>query len=294
MKNKIWILGVIILTIFLLLCLIYYINTEEGFTSVTCLTGQASTDENPCVCPSGLTFNASNICVTAITTSNSALRQNYTCSDPNQTYMYDRFSRAVISDMTNGCNWSGGAAGAGTAAPCRYENSLSNLGPGQTYELCNSWITGIQNLCLPTCPTGFTYYSKDSTLCMPTSNNCTNTADLSSNILQSWNQVCGPLMRMELNLTSTLTSISSVTSTLNAQYIFAQSNINKLSNYSYTSGHSNTFITSRDAYFPALLSSFNILSNVNNSTTSNYNLLNSAKIGYDNLYYSLHCDTYIP
>jgi len=287
MKNKFWIIGVISLIIFLLLCIIYYINTTiEGY--------QASCDNT---CPKDLmthvqyVHNANCQCVAPVQTSDAYIRENATCSDSNQYYMYDRFSKAVFADMTKPLNKTKGA--------CSYESTLSTLGPykdayDQGYVLSN-W-NGIENLCIAKCPYGFKPYDKDDTLCIADKDNykCKNTPDLSSNILQSWEQVCGPFMRTELILNSTLNSISNVTSTLNSQYSLSYLNMTNLSNniFSYTGPNRDNNITNRTTYFPKILDNYYNLSSITLSTNNNYVTLSTSKDVFDKLYFKMNCDTY--
>lgn len=292
MKEKYWILGVIILIIFLLLLCIN--STKEGFS---CPSGaNLANDGTTCVdCRTvkGTIFSShygtNGGCVPIPITINSPLRVDNTCSDPNQSVVYDRFAGAVYADMTKTDNQ---VANGGT--PCSYENkqnlktSLSNI----QYDLLPSPYMGISNinLCLPKCTSfkGYTQSPDDFTLCL--GDTCHNTPDLSNNILDSWYQVCGPLTKTELMYRSTLNSVSSITSTMNAATFFASSNINTLSNKIYSSSK-NTNI--RDIFFPPILSNYTSLLNLTNTIDSNYNLLQTDKNMFDTNYYSLLCDRYI-
>ena len=287
MKEKYWILGVIILIIFLLLLCIN--STKEGFScpSGTYLANDGSVCVD-CRTVKGTIFSShygtNGGCAPIPITINSPLRIDNTCSDPNQTAVYDRFAGAVYADMTKTLN---NVANGGT--PCSYENTLnSNI----QYDLLPNPYMGISNinLCLPKCTTfkGYIQSPNDFTLCLGST--CHNTPDLSNNILDSWYQVCGPLTKTELMYTSTLNSISSITSTMNAATFMATSNINVLSNKIYSSSK-NTNV--RDIFYPPILSNQTSLYNLTASIDSNYNLLQTDKNMFDSNYYSLLCDRYI-
>ena len=292
MKEKYWILGVIILIIFLLLLCIK--STKEGF----CDPGYNLTKNGQCVdCRNvkgttfSLNYGTNGGCAPIPITINSPLRQDNTCSDPNQIAIYDRFAGAVFADMTKPDNIK--STSSPNNKPCDYENkknlksSLSNI----QYDLLDTPYMGISNIniCLPKCTSfkGYTQSANDITLCL--GDTCHNTPDLSNNILDSWYQVCGPLMKTSLMYTSTLNSISSITSTMNSATYMATSNINVLSNKIYNSAL-NTSI--RNIFFPPILANYNSLVNLTANIGSNYNLLQTDKNMFDSNYYSLLCDRY--
>lgn len=275
MNKKIWILGILVLCILLL-----FNTTYEGFES--CLSGQVR--------------NMEDICVYPVKVKNTPLRTNKTCSDPSQIYIYDKFDGAVISDSTQKDNIDDG--------PCTYESKkkgvpedlYTGLGgvsvASANYDIIPHYY-GMTNLCLPNCPAGFTEYQYDSSLCISADGNCHNTPDLSSNILDSWRQVCGPLTKTEHNLTSTINSISNVTATIDKQFDIINSNVERLGYGMYEYNGTNTNIpTLRDARFPNIMSNYEDLNTMYSKTNNEYSFLKEAKSYFDNVYKSYYCDRY--
>ena len=276
MNKNLWILGILVLCILLL-----FSTSYEGF--VTCGTGQV--------------LNIEGVCVYPVKVKNSKIRQNNTCSDPRQQNVIDRFDGAVLSDENRPEN---------VGAPCTYESKkkgipsdyiVNALDPrsaaAANYEVIPAYY-GMTNLCLPKCDTkkGYTKSPNDDSLCV--SSECQNTADLSSNILDSWRQVCGPFTKTEHNLTSTINSISNVTDTLRKQFSIISSNVNKLSNgmYSYI-GTNNDYKGARGNRFPNILSNYNTLNNAYSNTNIEYESIQEQKSYFDTLYNDkYYCDRY--
>ena len=306
MKNKKWILGIILILICILLAWTRW-TTYEGFK--TCYGGQHSVN-GVCVCPDGQKLNAasnlcicsdpnqymkpytttcvcsnpnfivsnlSNTCIPNIVVTNSPVRNDNTCSDKKQRNMYDRFDDAIWADMTR-VNTSNTA--------CAYESSNSGLHYDITTYMDNS------NLCLPKCPSNYTVYDKDITMCIATS--CMNTPDLSSNILNSWRQVCGPLYKTQLDFTSTLQSVSSVTGTLNEQYGTATINVQTLSNNMFMTSNTASDASKqvRTTQWTPILSNYYTLHDSVNVANSNYAGMLSTKSEFGTYYSSFLCDRY--
>ena len=299
MKHKKWILGIILLLICILFAYTTYTTwlTYEGFSGCPtgtknvggyCVCSSPDQKQDPksgnCVCSNAhyVVSNMSNsetyntpICIPNVITANAPVRNDNTCSDGRQTYTFDRFARAVYADMSKPVNIKYGA--------CTYESSNNNV----KYNLLSNYFD-TTNLCLEACPSNFSLSPTDNTLCI--ANSCLNTTDLSYNIIDSWRQVCGPLYKTQLQFTSTLNSVSSVTGSLNIQYQTASNDVGLLSNGMYVSGAPNASI--RDLRFPAIQSNYMNMANIISDTNKNYKSLNATKSNFDSYYYSFLCDRY--
>lgn len=312
MKNKKYILRIILILICILFAWTTYTSWfpstyYEGF--ITCYGGQRSVN-GVCVCPEGQKLNAasnlcicsdpnqymksnsttcvcidptyivsnlSNTCIPNVVVANSPVRNDNTCSDKNQKNYYDRFDDAIWADITR--------VHPGIL-PCAYESSNSGL----SYDVTT--YMGKSNLCLPKCPSNYTIYDKDNTLCIATS--CMNTPDLSSNILNSWRQVCGPLYKTQVNFTSTLQSVSSVTGALNEQYGTATINVQTLSNNMFMTANtaSDASKVVRSNQWTPILSNYYTLLDTVTAANSNYAGMQITKSQFDTYYSSFLCDRY--
>jgi hypothetical protein len=261
-----WILGIIL---FLLVIGIFYLwNTQEA------LNNEGFSD-----CADGLIKNDQSNCVPHIAPANAPLRIDNTCPDPNQSSVYDRFAQGVWADMSQPMNKDKGA--------CKYEQQTAPS--GITYS--NYTYKGNPNVCLPDCPSNYLPSSNDFTLCIAQA--CYNTEDLSSNILASWRQNCGPMYKTQLDFTSTLRSVSTVTGAINNQFAIASNNINYLSNGAYSVNvidASNKL--NRDNDFPNILSNYYNIQTLTNQTNAKYNALLASKSNFDINYYAFQCDLY--
>ena len=205
----------------------------------------------------------------------SPIRQDNTCSDSDQTYLLDRFDYTV---------------------PYIPGTSTCPTINGITYVSCNYFG---QSNCIVPCiaADGWITYSNDRSLCIRTDGLCKGTADLSQNIQESWAKNCSVIYKQYWNLNSTIKSISSVTGTINDQFIFIDSNIKYLSNGVYSNydcrnpANSNKCYI-RDLRYPDILSNYNTLQSIRNVVNSNYINLSNKQNAFSNIYSSFSCDKY--
>lgn len=289
-----WILGIILFL--LVICIIYLWNTNEGFdvaavevcpnpsfirnSEGVCVAPPLAHDDGKCDDPS-LIPNDHGYCVAHVAPANAQLRIDNSCPDPNQSSVYDRFTQGVWADMSQPMN-----QGA-TSNICKYEQQSAPTG----IIYSNYTYKGNPNVCLPDCPSNFIPSPNDFTLCIAQA--CYNTEDLSSNIIASWRQNCGPMYKTQLDFTSTLRSVSTVTASINNQFAIASNNMNYLSNGAYSVNvidASNKLF--RDSDFPNILLNYNTLQNLTNLTNTKYNNLLSSKSNFDANYYAFKCDLY--
>jgi hypothetical protein len=195
----------------------------------------------------------------------SAVRQNNTCSDPEMTYIYDRFAKATMK---------GQEACAAEFTACNYF--------GLTY-------------CLPNCKAGYTTLSNDTTFCVRTDGKCSISRNLSNIIEGNWAQVCSPLHKTNANLLSTMGSISTVMSTINNQFTTVSSNYISFSNNIRTySGNEPTRVLLRDNVFNTVVTSNYIdLRNLRESINSNFNVLSNKKDRFNLIFNSFDCANYM-
>lgn len=194
------------------------------------------------------------------------VRQNKTCSDPEMKYIVDRFDRAYIKDPQKSCD----------------SGFSEYLFQGLTY-------------CLPNCETGYVTFSNDTSFCIRRDERCQISRNLSNEIEGNWAEVCGPLYKTNLNLMSTMGSISSVINTINSQYNTLNSNYINFSNVinSYN-GPDTAKILLRDSVFnTAVTSNYLDLKTLKNTIESNYNSLSNKKNRFDSIYNSFDCATYM-
>lgn len=202
---------------------------------------------------------------------NSQIRIDNTCSDPQQTNVFDRFTFVQPLSKDGNCD--------------PYTNYIKYTGfPFDT-----------QNVCLPKCDPdkGWYEYQFDRTYCVRS--NCVNTLDLSGQIKASWTNVCGPIAKQNYTLTSTLQSISSVSQTFTSQFRNVQSNYVSLSNnmFSYNCSINPNNCSIRDTRFPALASNYQTLNML--TTNINYNAqdLSNKMAPLTRAYNSFGCDLFI-
>ena len=290
-----WILGIILFL--LVICILYLWNTNEGFfdtevaaqyrgcpnpiftrnSAGVCIAPPLAKADNTCDDPK-LLANDHGYCVPKIKPSNGPLRIDNTCPDPDQSSVYDRFAQGVWADMTQSKNKDN---------VCSYEQQTAPT--NITYK--PYVYKGNSNVCLPDCPLNFIPYVNDFTLCI--AQECYNTIDLSSNILTSWRQNCGPMYKTQINFTSTLNSVSSVTASINNQFLLAQSNINTLSNGIYaTTMNDVSNVSSRNKFYPNIISNYYNIQNLKSQTNQKYNSMLATKSNFDSNYYTFQCDLY--
>ena len=205
---------------------------------------------------------------------NTPLRADKTCSDPKMMNRIDRFHYVTNYDPIHGCG------GNGEAYP--------------TYRQYNYF--GNSNICLPNCPDMYKLDPNDHTYCVATNDLCYLTPDLSSNILNNWSKVCGPLYKFNDNINSTIGSISSVVSTINVQYKLLTPVMNGPNNFlTLLSNGSpddtlNRFSTN---FYPGIVSNYNDIYSYQAIINSNYIELNNKKNNFDIMYNSFNCANYM-
>lgn len=193
------------------------------------------------------------------------IRSNGTCSDPEMNYIYDRYSYAYPYP-SDGCS-------AGYSSNSYY---------GIPY-------------CVPNCPTGYIAYSNDPTLCIRSDGKCGLSSDLNSTIQMSWAQVCGPIYKANINVLSTMGSISTVVSTINSQFYTLDSNFGSFSNTitSYNGGNSSYSNLRNTVFNNNIISNYYELRNLTASVNSNFNELSNKKSRFDYIYNAFDCANYM-
>ena len=193
------------------------------------------------------------------------VRENITCSDPDMEYIYDRFDKAFIKK---------------TGEACATNFTLSNY-------------FGIE-YCIPNCKSGYTPFSNDASFCVRTDGKCQLSKDLSNTIQNSWAQVCGPLYKTNVNILSTMGSISTVISTINNQYNTIGSNFISYSNtlQSYNGNDSTKQMLKRDVFDTIVLSNYLDLTTLKTTIQSNYIMMSNKKDRFDSIYNSFDCGNY--
>jgi len=160
-----------------------------------------------------------------------------------------------------------------------------------------------KKICLAECPSNYTISSSDNTICIRNDNNCIYTADLSGNIQNNWNKTCSALYKQNINITSTINSISNVVSTFSKHTSTVRSNYNllntQLNSYITTNSLStdNTIISKRNNYttnFGDITNSYsNLYSNIQSNISDRYNTLQSDKLRFDTLFNKLGCSNFM-
>ena len=201
-------------------------------------------------------------------TGDSPVRVDFSCADSDQQNVFDRFNYAQDAKSNGIC-------------------------PSNYTKLANYF--GLTNLCLPNCPPGYTISPVDNTLCI--ANSCRNSADLSYNIIDSWNRTCSVIYQQQYRLTSTLASISTVTDSFRKQSGSVKSTYNDLNNSLQgidcsLPGNPHKCII-RNRHMSNIDSTYNTLMNITSNINYNYNYLSNRKSSYDSVYYDLLCDRYM-
>lgn len=201
-------------------------------------------------------------------TGDSPVRVDFSCADSDQQNVFDRFNYAQDAKSNGIC-------------------------PSNYTKLTNYF--GLTNLCLPNCPPGYTISPVDNTLCI--ANSCRNSADLSYNIIDSWNRTCSVIYQQQYRLTSTLASISTVTDSFRKQSGSVKSTYNDLNNSLQgidcsLPGNPHKCII-RNRHMSNIDSTYNTLMNITSNINYNYNYLSNRKSSYDSVYYDLLCDRYM-
>lgn len=197
---------------------------------------------------------------------NTPIRSNNTCSDPEMTNMYDRFSKATLQERGKACDTG--------------------------YSSSNYF--GLE-YCMPACEDDYAPFSNDTTYCIRTDGMCENSTDLSNAIETNWNRVCAPLYRTNVNILSTMGSISTVISTINSQYNFVNSNFITFSNTLRTSPTTNpTNIMLRNTVFNNnIVSNYFDIRTLKDSINSNFIAMSNKKDRFNYIYNSFDCANYM-
>ena len=158
-------------------------------------------------------------------------------------------------------------------------------------------------VCLPDCPSNYTKNSMDPTICVRNDSNCAYTEDLSANIQNNWFKTCAALNKQNINITSTIQSISSVVSTFSIQSSTIKTNYDllktKLNTYYTTHSLSSdpdkvSKITNYNNKFANVSNNYsNLYSNIQSNISERYNTLQSDKIRFDTLFNKLGCSNYM-
>jgi hypothetical protein len=205
-----------------------------------------------------------------------AIRDNKTCSDSDMSYMIDRFDKARLKPNDGTCD-------------ADYEEGSSfpkNVPLSQSLAYC-----------LPRCEKLGPYinYSNDDTFCVRSDNRCGLNKNLSNSIENNWTHVCGPLYKTNLNLLSTMGSISTVVSTVNSQYGVVNTNFPAFSNAVVLNASGlpcNSYL--RDTLFNVnIISNYYDLTTINNSIDSYWTDLSNRKNRFDGVFNSLNCANYM-
>ena len=207
------------------------------------------------------------------------VRIDKTCSDPEMSYLIDRFAKAKLRKPGEEC-----------AVP--FHDTLTY--PRHvvvTPTNSNEYIV----YCLPDCPAGYTPKPDDITYCVRTNGLCALSKNLSNTIQDNWGRVCGPLYKANLNILSTMGSISSVVSTINSQYNTIDTDFIPFSN-SVTLNASglgcNAYL--RDTIFNVnIISNYYDLTSFNSNTINYWTMLSNEKNRFNGIFNSFNCANYM-
>lgn len=151
-----------------------------------------------------------------------------------------------------------------------------------------------EKICLAPCPSNYIKSTSDETQCVRTDGNCIYTADLSANISDSWLRTCAQIYKQNINLTSTIQSISSVVSSFSFQTATINSDYQGLSNRLYRAGtsFSTDLLNNRNTNFNTITTQYVAVSNLQNIINSKFNSLKADKLKFDTLYKDFGCSNY--
>lgn len=242
----------------------------------------------------------------------SKVRKDLTCSDRNQSAIYDRFDNAGMNTLAmratpleilnitscTGMDPSGDGMGfkvfQDTGIAFSENVNLKNVFccKGEMVQPVGTF--GENNkVCLPLCPSNYTKSPQDPTICIRNDNNCAYTSDLSANIQNNWFKTCAALYKENTNLISTIQSISTVVSTFSIQSSTVQSNYTLLNSQlgRYTPNDSKK--THYENNFYTIRNDFNSVFNDQIDITNKYNILQADKLKFDTLFNNLGCSNYM-
>ena len=209
------------------------------------------------------------------------VRIDKTCSDPEMSYLIDRFAKAKVRKPGEDCS-----AITGFTTTYTYPRHVV-----VTPTNSNDYIV----YCLPDCPAGYTENPNDITYCIRSDGLCGLSKNLSNTIQDNWGRVCGPLYKANLNILSTMGSISSVVSTINSQYNSLSTDFIPFSN-SVTLNASglgcNAYL--RDTIFNVnIISNYYDLTSFNSNTINYWTMLSNEKNRFDGIFNSFNCANYM-
>ena len=149
-----------------------------------------------------------------------------------------------------------------------------------------------ERICLAFCPANYKK-STDETQCVRDDDKCVYNADLSANIMDSWLKTCARIYKQNVNITSTIQSISSVVSSFSFQTNSVINNYTSLSNRLFTSGTLDSALqTNRSNNFSNIKNNYDAVLNLQNIINNKYNTLKTDKVKFDTLYNQFGCSNY--
>ena len=148
--------------------------------------------------------------------------------------------------------------------------------------------------CLAPCPSNYTKDQSDNTICIRNDSNCVYTADLSANISQNWLNTCAMIYKQNIDITSTIQSVSSVVSTFSGQTSNVTNNYTSLSNTLFDSAITNTqYLQNRNNNFHNIFDKYNTVKGIQDTINGTYTDLKTKKTTFDTLYSQFGCSNYI-
>jgi len=160
-----------------------------------------------------------------------------------------------------------------------------------------------KKVCLLDCPSNYTKNDKDPTICIRNDSTCTYNSNLSENIKNNWSKTCATLNRQNVNIISTINSISNVVSTFSIQTSTVQSNYGSLNsklatfltvNSASTDSRKIALINNYNTNFANITGEYNKLySDIQAEISARYNTLQADKVKFDTLFDKLGCSNYM-
>lgn len=150
-----------------------------------------------------------------------------------------------------------------------------------------------ERVCLPFCPPDYTKNDVDPTICIRNDSTCTYTSDLSANIQNNWYKTCAALYRQNINITSTINSISNVVSTFTDYTNNVKNNydslLTQLDGYNTVSSRRTNYINN----FNIITTEHNKVNSIQTTIIGKYNSLQADKVRFDTLFNNLGCSNYM-
>jgi hypothetical protein len=190
-----------------------------------------------------------------------------------------------------------------TGNPSLKPNGNNWYDNGSPYNLVNMYcckgemynVPGTnQSNCLAPCPSNYTKDPSDNTICIRNDSNCVYTADLSANISQNWLNTCAMIYKQNVDITSTIQSISSVVSTFSGQTNIVTNNYTSLSNKLYNTTITNIdYLSNRNSNFHNINDTYNTVKGIQDTIIGTYTDLKAKKTTFDTLYSQFGCSNYM-